>query len=104
MSGTAIPAYNDDDRNHWFIWHVLAHEMTQEDFEAIQLALIEREDDHKAIDKTQVVFHEFDKGTMMQPRPVPEFYKEQAHRYVDWSTAMDIWMILSKYADLYSKK
>ena len=99
------PDYNHDDKNHWFIWHVLAHEMTKEDFEAIQLILIEREDDHEAIDKTQVIFHEFDKeAKMMQPRPVPEFYKEQAHRYVDWSCAMDIWLILSKYADLYSKK
>lgn len=100
-----LPEYNTDDRNHQFIWNVLAYKMTKEDFEAIQLVLIEREDDHKAIDETQVVFHEFDKeAKMMQPRPVPEWQKEQAHRYVDWSTAMDIWMILSKYADLYSKK
>lgn len=104
MSGTAIPAYNHDDRNHQFIWHVLAHKLTKEDFEAIQLALIEREDDHKAIDNTQVAFYEFDNGSMMQPRPVPESYKEKAHRYADWSCAMDICMIISKYADFFYSK
>lgn len=99
------PDYDHDDRNHWFIWHVLAHNMTKEDFDAIQMALVERVDGHEAIDKATVVFHEFDKeAKMMQPRPVPEWEKEQAHTYVDWSCAMDIWMILSKYADLYSKK
>lgn len=99
------PDYNRDDMNHWFIWHVLAHEMTKEDFDAIQMALVERVDGHEAIDRATVAFHEFDKeAEMMQPRDVPEWQKKQAHTYVDWSCAMDIWLILSKYADLYSKK
>jgi len=99
------PDYNHSDRNHKFIWDALAHEVTEEDFEVIQLVLTKREDDHEAIDQTKVIFNEFDKeAKMMQPRPVPEWQKEQAHRYVDWSCAMDIWLILSKYADFYSKK
>jgi len=101
-----IPDYNPKDRNHKFIWDMLAHEMTKEDFEAIQSVLTEREKDHEAINKTTVTFREFGykETPMMQPCPVREEQKEQAHTYVDWSSAMDIWLILSKYADLYSKK
>ena len=100
-----IPDYNHYDHNHWYIWHCLAHDLTKDDFEAIQMALIEREDEHEAIDKSKRMFVEFDKeNKMMQPRAIPEFMKEEAHRYVDWDCAFKIWMILTKYADIYSKK
>lgn len=99
------PSFNHDDRSHQYIWDFLAYMITDEDFEEIQKILIEREDTHIAIDKTQVMFTPFDEEAgMMQPRKVPEEVKQKGHRYADWSAAMDIWMILSKYADFYSKK
>lgn len=105
MSKKVIPDYDHYNHNHWFIWHVLAHELTDEDFEAIQMALIERMDEHEAIDKSQRMFVTFDnEEKMMQPRAIPEFMKEQGHKYADWDCGFKICMILSKYADLYSKK
>lgn len=100
--GKIIPDYDHDDRNHSFIWDCLAHELNKEDFEAIQLALIEREDSHSKVDETKVQFVKFD-DKMMQPRDVPDEWKEHAHHYIDWDCAMKIWLILSKYADFYSK-
>lgn len=96
------PAFDPTDQCHQFIWNVLAYELTEDDFEAIGSLLIERKKDHKKIDKSTVMFQKFDEG-MYQPRPVPESVTEGAHRYVDWSCAEDIWMILSKYAKFYSK-
>jgi len=95
------PDYDHDNSSHWFIWHCMAKELTEKDFEAIQLALIEREDSHVAIDKSSVQYVEFDED-MYQPRDVPDFVKEKAHKYADWSCAFDICMILSKYAEFYS--
>lgn len=97
----AIPEYDHDDSTHWFIWHLMADELKEEDFEAIQMALIEREDTHKAINESNVEYVKFD-DEKYQPRTVPDWMKEKAHKYADWSCAFDICMILSKYAKFYS--
>ena len=95
------PEYNPDNISHFYIWHAMAYEMTKEDFEEIQKALTTREEDHDRIEKSDVMWHTFDKD-MVQPRNVPEYVKEKAHKYVDWNCAFDICMILSKYAKFYS--
>ena len=105
MDEKVMPDYDINNREHKFIWDVLAHKLTKEDFEAIQESLIEREDDHAEIDKSTRMLIPFghEGSGMRQPRPLPQFMKDEAHRYVDWSCAYDIWMILSKYCDFYSK-
>ena len=95
------PEYNSEDRTHKFIWEVMAHKMKKEDFEAIQMALIECEDDHERIDKSDVMFVEFDED-MMQPRKVPSYMREKAHTYVDWDCGLKIGLILAQYAEFYS--
>ena len=102
MSKAVQPAYNHDDQTHWFIWHVMAHYVTEEDFQAIQTALLKREDTIEMIDKSCVEYVAFEEG-MLQPREVPQFKKKEALRYTDWSCAFDICMILSKYAKFFSK-
>ncbi len=105
MRSEVIPETDFDNRNHKYIWDSLAHKLTDDDFTAIQLALIEREDEHEQIDKCNRMFIPFGGGRtgMYQPRPLPEYVKREAHRYIDWECAETIWMILSKYADFYSK-
>lgn len=102
MSREAIPAYDPDDMTHWYIWHAMAEMLTQEDFNAIQMALIEREDDLEAIEKSSIVYTPFD-DDKVQPRRVDEKTKAKARKYADWACAKDICMILSKYAKFYSK-
>lgn len=104
MDDKTIPMYNPDDTSHKYIWDSLGFKLTDEDFKAIQKIIVERADEHEAIDKSQVIPVEFSKGKMYQPRPLPDHMKLGMHKYVDWSASTDIWLILSKYADFYSKK
>ena len=106
MNDKVIPDHNHYNMSHRYIWDVLGHRLTEADFEAIEKALIDRKEDHRAIEATERMFIPFgdESSGMRQPRFVPDFMKDEAHKYVDWSCACDIWMILSKYADIYSKK
>lgn len=104
----AIPKRDFNDRNHEYIWDYLAFELTSEDFDAIQMALIEREDDLKRIEESSVNFRAFDKKdpdgkSMFAPGVVSDYMKDGARRYIDWDCAEKIWRILSKYAEFYSK-
>lgn len=98
-----IPRVNFDDANHKFIWDCYAYKITDADFEEIERILAERQEDHLAIDETKCMLIPFG-NDMYQPRPLPSHMKEQAHKYVDWSAACDILLIVSKYVDIYSKK
>lgn len=94
------PDYDHNNSSHQFIWR-MADELTEKDFEAIQLALLEREDAHEAINESSVEYVKFD-DEKYQPRHVPEWVKAKAHKYADWQCAMNICMVLSKYAKFYS--
>lgn len=96
------PEYDHDNQTHWFIWHCMSYDLKDEDFQAIQKALLEREDTLDQIKRSDVMYVPFD-DNMMQPREVPPYMKDQARRYADWSCAFDICMILSKYAKFFSK-
>lgn len=98
-----IPDVDFNDPNHKFIWDVYGYKLTDADFEAIEKIILERKEDHAAIDKTERMLIPFGKK-MYQPRDVPDFMRQQAHDYVNWSAGCDIFMILSKYVDIYSKK
>ena len=96
-----IPKYDSDDNTHWYIWHSLAHELTADDFEAIQSILSERSEMRDAIDYSCVTYVKLANG-MYQPRIVEQSIKDEAYKYTDWKAAMDICLILSKYAKFYS--
>ena len=105
--GKIKPDWNPNDRNHKYIWDILGFKVTEEDFQAIEDILTRRKVDHERIDGSVVMWTPFDEVdeyvSMWQPRSVPDHVREGAHRYVNWSCAVDIWMILSKYASFYSK-
>jgi len=105
MNDKVIPDHDHYNMSHRYIWDVLGHVLTEADFEAIEKVLIDRKEDHRAIEATERMLVPFgdESSKMRQPRFMPDFMKDEAHKYVDWSSACDIWMILSKYAQFYSK-
>lgn len=100
----AIPAMDLSKRNDKFIWDFLAFDLTDEDFQAIQMALIEREETIEDINNSKVSYRSFDMGGMYQPRTVSDIEKRGALKYADWACAMDILLIISKYCEFYDHK
>ncbi len=95
-----IPKHDDYDPTHEFIWNVLAYKLTEKDFEAIKMALIEREETLEKIQNSEIWYVRFG-DNMYQPRNLPEKVKEDAIRYADWNCAYDICMLISKYTKFF---
>ena len=106
MNHEAIPEYDSNNRTHEYIWKCVAHDMTDEDFEAIQLILMNREDDMQSIKNATVMPKSFGDSfeiDMYQPRPISQSQRDGMCRYTNWNAAMDIMLVISKYVDFYSK-
>lgn len=99
----AVPKMDITKRNDEFIWNSLAFDLTDDDFEAIQTALLDRVDTIEDIESSKVSYQPFNKANMYQPRPVSDAEKNGAIRYANWSCAMDILLVISKYCEFYSK-
>ena len=99
----AVPKMDFSKRNDNFIWNLLAFDLTDDDFEAIQAALLDRVDTIEDIKASKVSYRSFDKADMYQPRPVSNAEKNGAIRYANWSCARDILLVISKYCEFYSK-
>lgn len=104
MSKKNVSAIDPNKRNIEFIWDSLAFALSDEDFQAIQLALIKREETIEDIETSKVSYRYFDKGDMYEPCPVSDIEKRGALKYADWSCAVDILSIISKYCDFYDHK
>lgn len=100
----AVPTMDLSKRNDKFIWDFLAFDLTDDDFEAIQTALLDRIDTIEDIKASKVSYRVFDKAGMYQPRPVSDVEKDGAIRYANWSCAMDILLVISKYCEFYDNK
>lgn len=104
MSKENVSTIDPSKRNIEFIWNILAFDLSDEDFQAIQLALIEREETVEDIKASKVSYRYFDKGDMYEPCPVSDIEKRGALKYADWSCAVDILSIISKYCDFCNHK
>ena len=93
-------------RTHCYIDHFLAKKLTDEDFEIIQAALIERADLIEEIENSKVkpdyVISESD--GIIQPRRISEDEKSKMKRYADWDCAVTILRVIAEYCELYSKE
>ena len=99
----AIPAFDLGDKTHEFIWNTLAMRLSDKDFEAIQLSLLDRADMIDDIKKSEISYRDFGKDGLYQPRPVSVAEREGALKYTNWACAVDILLVLSKYCDLRPK-
>lgn len=92
------PTFDSDNPVHKCIWDIIAYDLCDEDFDEIQRILIDRDDTIEDVDHMTVMPTEFDReNCMMQPRDISEDMKHQCHKYANWTAAVDIWLVLSKY-------
>ena len=100
----AVPVIDLTTRNDKFIWDLLAFDLTDNDFEAIQTALLDRLDTIEDIKASKVSYRSFNKDGMYQPCPVSDVEKNGAIRYANWACAVDILLVISKYCEVYDRE
>ena len=94
-------------RTHRYIADILAYKLTDEDFEIIQAALIERADLIEEIDNSKIkpsyVISDGSKE-MIQPRRISGNEKIEMEKYADWNCAATILRVIAEYCEFYSKE
>ena len=94
-------------RTHRYISDILAYKLTDEDFEIIQAALIERADLIEEIESSKVKPDYVIGGggkEMFLPRRISGDEKSKMKRYADWNCAVTILRVIADYCELYSKE
>lgn len=95
---------NFDDRNDKYVWDILGYSFTDDDFDEMFKILEERREYIRDIENATVYAVPFnDKERTSQPRYVEDYEKDQLHKYTNWSSAVDLMKIVTKYCDIYSK-
>jgi len=94
-------------RTHRYISDILAYKLTDEDFEIIQAALIERADLIEEIDNSKVKPDYVIGGggkEMCLPRRISEGEKIKMKMYADCHCADTILRVIAEYCEFYSKE
>lgn len=94
-------------RTHRYISDILAYKLTDEDFEIIQAALIERADLIEEIDNSKVKPDYVIGGggkEMYMPRRISGDEKIKMEKYADWNCAVTILRVIAEYCEFYSKE